>query len=176
MSFDEFYFQSNQVQPSLIRIESDEATYCFHIIIRYEIERALLEGKINVKDLPKIWNQKYTEYLGVTPKNDAEGVLQDVHWSDGSVGYFPTYALGTIYSAMLYRAILAEHNIPKDLEHGDPKFIKAWLQKHIHQDGSMYLAKDIMKKTCKTELDVTALMDYFWAKFGELYGIKKNIS
>ena len=173
-SFDEFYFQSNLVEPSLIRIESDEATYCLHIIIRYELERALLEGKIKIQDLPKLWNAKYQEYLGVTPKNDAEGVLQDVHWSDGSMGYFPTYAIGTIYSAMLYRVMLEKHNIKKDLDHGDPQFIKDWLQKNIHQHGSMYLAKEIMKKTCKTEIDVSALMDYFWEKYGELYGITRK--
>lgn len=111
VSLDEFYEAMNYVEPSLIRTESDELTYGLHIIIRYEIEKELINGKINVDDLKELWNKKYKEYLGVEPKNDAEGILQDMHWSDGSFGYFPSYALGNLYGAQLLNSLIKEKEI-----------------------------------------------------------------
>ncbi len=155
----------------MIRIECDEVTYCLHIIIRYELERALIEGKIKVEELPRLWNAKYREYLNVTPASDAEGVLQDVHWCDGLIGYFPTYALGTIYSAMIYNTL----NKECDLDNQLVSVRAVMLQQHIHRHGSMYLAQEIITKTCKKKINVQDLMDYFWNKYGELYQIKRSI-
>ncbi len=120
ISLDEFYRAINEAKPSLIRIESDDLTYSLHIIIRYEIEKALFNDEIEVKDLPQIWNDKYEEYLGVRPSIDAEGVLQDVHWSGGSFGYFPSYALGYMYAAQLKNAMLKDiPNYDQLLKSGD---------------------------------------------------------
>ena len=108
VTLDEFYRGINESKPSLIRVDADELTYPLHIMIRYEIEKALFDGELEVKDLPKVWNEKYEEYLGVVPKNDAEGILQDVHWSDGSFGYFPSYALGYMYASQLKHVMMKE--------------------------------------------------------------------
>ncbi|MFH1173676.1 MAG: carboxypeptidase M32 [archaeon] len=165
ISHEQFYKRLITVQPSLIRIEADEVTYCMHIIIRYEIEKALIEGSLSVKDIPRAWNDKYKTYLGITPKHDAEGCLQDVHWSQGAFGYFPTYALGSIYAAMLYRALLREHpQLEKDISKGDFSFIKQWLAKKIHRHGAMFLAKDLMRAACGKALDVQDFITYLHRK------------
>ena len=108
VTLDEFYRGINESKPSFIRIEADELTYPLHIMIRYELEKALFNGELEVKDLPEVWNKKYKDYLGIVPENDAMGVLQDVHWSDGSFGYFPSYALGYMYAAQIKHAMLKD--------------------------------------------------------------------
>ena len=172
MKKETFYELINQVNDSPIRIESNEVAYPLHIIIRYEIERALLEGTLNVKDLPKVWNAKYKEYLGINPKNDAEGVLQDVHWSHGSLGYFPTYVRGTIYATMQFRQM--EKDIPalhRQIQKGDFKRILAWLRTNIHSKGASMLAKDIIRKACGTYVDADVYIDYLSEKYGKIYKI-----
>ena len=136
MTLDEFYRGINESKPSLIRIDADELTYPLHIMIRYEIEKALFDGEVEVKDLPKVWNEKYKEYLGIVPKNDAEGVLQDVHWSDGSFGYFPSYALGYMYASQFKHVMMKDlPNFNELLANGQIEPIKKWLNEKIHQYG-----------------------------------------
>jgi carboxypeptidase Taq len=166
-----FYDAINTVRPSFIRIESDELTYTMHIIIRYEIEKDLIEGKIKVSELPKIWNSKYEKYLGISPKTYSEGLLQDVHWSQGSIAYFPTYTLGTIYSAMMYEQMLKENpKLEQEIAKGDLKFIKKWLKEKIHIHGSSMLTPEIIRKACGKDLNSDALLKYYKNKFGEIYG------
>ena len=156
----EFVKAVNVVRPSLVRVEADEVTYGLHIMIRYEIEKDLIAGKIKVRDLPKIWNAKYQEYLGVTPKNDAEGVLQDIHWSHGAFGYFPTYLLGTLISAQLW------NKMPKTT---DLKVLREWLRKNIHQHGRVYTTDELLKKITGESLNPKYFLDYLEKKFRKLY-------
>lgn len=170
ISKEEFYELINQVRPSLVRIESDEMTYPMHIIIRYELERALMEGKLKVDDLPKEWNAKYNEYLGVNPKNDVEGVMQDIHWSQGSIGYFPTYLIGTTYAAMIFEQIKKDiPDVKKQIQKGEFKNILAWLREKIHSKGATMLAKDIIKEVCHKELDADVFVNYLRDKYEKIY-------
>lgn len=172
MNFDEWYKLINQVRPSLIRVEADELTYCLHVILRFEIEADLMEDKINVSDLPSIWNEKMNEFLGVVPKNDVEGVLQDMHWSGGSFGYFPTYAIGTIYSAQLFKQLTDESpEIYSDIAKGEFKNINNWLVEHIHKYGRIYTADEIIKKTCGQGLNSKIFIDYLKEKYYPLYDL-----
>jgi len=157
----------NKVTPGASRLEADEVTYHFHIMVRFEVEKALIEGKMKVHDLPEFWSSKIKEYLGVTPKNDTEGVLQDIHWSGGSIGYFPTYSLGTFLSAQWASEISKSANkqISK-LE--DYEQIKDWLREHIHQFGSTYTLQDLLKKNGMT-FDPKINLKHLEAKYSKLY-------
>ncbi len=175
VSFDDFFHSLNSVKESLIRIECDEVTYCLHIIIRFELEIALLEGTLKVKDLPAAWRKKYQEYLHVTPSDDAEGVLQDMHWSEGLFGYFPTYALGTMYSAMLFTAM--KKSIPslnKEIAKGNFVPIQEWLKDNVHKHGARMFAKDIIKKATGKEITPLDFLEYLKEKYYPLYGIVAN--
>lgn len=171
---EEIYRAINQVQPSLIRTAADEVTYNLHVLLRYELEKDMIEGKMAVKDLPEAWNRKMKEYLGVVPKNDAEGVLQDMHWSEVSMGYFPTYTLGNLYAAQFFAA--AKRDIP-DLEermaHGDFKPLKQWLNRKIHHHGKLYSPDEIVKRVTGEALNPKYFVDYLWDKYGEIYGLKR---
>jgi carboxypeptidase Taq len=170
VELDEFYRSINIVEPSLIRIEADEMTYPLHVIVRYEIEKGLFNDEIEVKDLPRIWNEKMNEYLGVTPDSDAEGVLQDVHWSGGSFGYFPSYALGYIYAAQLKNAMLkAMPDFDQMVESGNMLPIKEWLTKNIHQYGKMKKPIEILKDVTGESLNPDYLISYFEKKYSEIY-------
>jgi carboxypeptidase Taq len=162
VSVDQFTKAVNVVRPSLIRVEADEVTYGLHIMIRYEIEKDLIAGKIKVRDLPKIWNAKYKEYLGVTPKNDAEGVLQDIHWSHGAFGYFPTYLLGTLISAQLWK------KMPRTTNLG---ILREWLRKNIHQHGRVYTTDELLRKITGESLNPKYFLDYLEEKFNHLYSL-----
>lgn len=170
-SIDEMYAYVNLVKPSPIRTDADEVTYHLHVIIRFEIEKALIEGKIKVKDIPKIWGEKYQEYLGITPSNNQEGVLQDVHWSGGMIGYFPTYSLGPALSAMwknhLEKDMGKIENILKTKE-GIRK-IQDWLKENIHQYGSTYIFRELVKKTTHEEFNSKYLLDYLEKKYKKIY-------
>jgi len=175
LKFEAFYDAINNVRPSLIRIESDEVTYNLHIIIRFEIERALLEGQIEVEDLPEIWNAKYKEYLGVTVPGNSQGVLQDVHWSSGAIGYFPTYTLGNLYSAQFYAA--ASRQIPelkKHFERGDFSKLLAWLRKHIHVHGKKFSAAQLVKKATGEALDTKYYKQYLTEKYSKIYELSEK--
>ena len=167
-----FYQAINCVEPSLIRIDADELTYSLHVIIRYEMEKLLINGDILIDDVPRLWNEKYKEYLGVTPENDAEGVLQDVHWSGGDFGYFPTYALGNLYGAQLF------HKLKEDLpdwnhqvEGGDFSSITKWLRENVHQYGATFKPAELIRKVTGEELSATYFIEYLNNKFGKLYGV-----
>jgi len=170
ISLEQFYQAINESKPSLIRIEADELTYPLHIIIRYEIEKALFNDEIEVKDLPEIWNAKYEEYLGIRPDNDANGVLQDVHWSGGSFGYFPSYALGYMYAAQFKYAMLKDiPNFDELLEEGNIEPIKNWLTKHVHQYGKMKKPLEILKDATGEGLNAKYLLQYLNEKFSKVY-------
>lgn len=154
----------------MIRIEADELTYPLHIMIRYELEKALFNDEIEVKDLPQLWNEKYEEYLGITPKNDAEGVLQDVHWAGGSFGYFPSYALGYMYAAQLKQSML--QSIPEFdqlVEAGNLTPIREWLTVNVHQFGSLKEPLEIIQAATGEGLNVQYLIDYLTEKYREIY-------
>lgn len=175
VSLDDFYRAVNESKPSLIRIEADELTYPLHIMIRYEIEKGLINGEIEVRDLPQIWNEKYEEYLGIRPKSDAEGVLQDVHWSGGDFGYFPSYALGYIYAAQFKRAILKDlPDFDQLLEQGKVDEIRQWLTYHIHQYGKTKQPLEILQDVTGEGLNAQYLIDYLEEKYRRIYHIQST--
>lgn len=170
IKFDDFYRAINSVQPSLIRTEADEVTYNLHIIMRFEIEKELLDGSIEAKDLPKIWNAKVREYFGLKVPSDALGVLQDVHWSGGSIGYFPTYTLGNLYASQFYAVA------KKDISDLEDKFsrgqflqFKEWLRKNIHIHGKLYSASELVEKVTGEKLNSQYFIDYIKNKYSEIY-------
>ncbi len=168
--FKNFYKVFNIACPSLIRTEADELTYSLHVIIRYEIEKELIKGEIEVKDLKEIWNNKYEEYLGVRPQNDSEGILQDMHWSDGGFGYFPSYALGNIYGAQFLNSALKDMpNLYSEIEKGNLNDIKVWLKENIHQYGKLYEPAELLKKVTGEELDSKYFVEYLRNKFKDVY-------
>jgi carboxypeptidase Taq len=169
---EKFYKGINKVQPSLIRVEADEATYNLHIMLRLEIEIALLEGKVAVKDLPAVWNAKMQEYLGVTPPDDATGVLQDIHWSGGMIGYFSTYALGNLISAQLWEKI--NQDIPDlgdQIRTGKFETLLAWLREKIHRHGAKFEPQELIQKVTGSRIDPAAYVRYLTKKFGEIYNL-----
>ena len=165
-----FYKGINKVQPSYIRVEADEATYNLHIMLRLEIEIALLEGQVAVKDLPSLWNTKMQEYLGVTPPNDAKGVLQDIHWSGGMLGYFSTYALGNLVSAQLWEKVNQDiPDLSEQVRAGKFEVLLAWLREKIHRHGAMFEPQELVQKVTGSKIDPAAYIRYLTRKFGEIY-------
>ncbi|MEB3288077.1 MAG: carboxypeptidase M32 [Vampirovibrionales bacterium] len=172
VSFDRFYKAINTVQPSFIRVEADEVTYNLHILIRYEIEKAIIEGDLPVSDIPSAWNAKYQEYLGVTPPDDAIGCLQDVHWSHGSFGYFPTYTLGNLYSAQFFQqATLDIPGLEAKIANGDLKTLKRWLNEQIHWVGKSERPAQIVQRVCNEPLNAQYFVDYLEKKYSQIYGL-----
>jgi carboxypeptidase Taq len=172
MNTETWYRTINQVRPSLIRVEADELTYCLHVILRFELELALLEEKITVAELPQVWNEKMTDFLGVTPKTDTEGVLQDMHWSGGDFGYFPTYAIGTIYASQLFTQFVKEHPTAlEEIPQGNFNTILSWLSKHVYEYGRLIPADDIIKKTCGEGLNSKVFIAYLKEKYYPLYEV-----
>jgi carboxypeptidase Taq len=171
VSLNQFVHAINKVKPSKIRIEADEVTYNLHIIIRFQIEKDLFADKVAVAELPEIWNQKYKEYLDVNVKNDSEGAMQDTHWASGLYGYFPTYALGNIYSGQLIAA-LAKYmkNWHSQVAQGNLKPIKDWLVKNVHSHGDLYDPADLMQKVTGKDLDAEPYLKYLGEKYSGLYG------
>jgi carboxypeptidase Taq len=172
IDFEEWYHIVNQVKPSLIRVEADELTYCLHVILRFEIEIELIDEVIKVTELPQVWYEKMDKMLGVTPKNDVEGVLQDMHWSSGNFGYFPTYAIGSIYSAQIYNKLAEER--PQTLDEivrADFKNIVSWLNAKIHQHGRKMMANQIIKNACGEGLNSKVFVNYLKNKYYDLYNI-----
>lgn len=157
----------NKVSPSLLRVEADEITYHFHIMLRFEIEKDIIEGKLKIKDLKEVWNTKMKDYLGIVPKNDSQGVLQDIHWSGGSVGYFPTYSLGTFLGSQWVEAMKVG---PSHVASKGPTFTetKKWLGEHIHKYGSTYTMPELLKIN-KMEYDPIVNLKYLQEKYGKLY-------
>ena len=166
VSLDKFFKAINKVEPSLIRIHADEATYNLHVILRFEIEVMLIEGSLKVSDIPEIWRAKSQELLGIVPKTNSEGCLQDIHWSMGAFGYFPTYALGTIYAAQFFDTFKqACPDYEREFKSGNFIGFKDWLNENIHQTGRQYTAKELINKVTGTELSSSNFSRYIKDKY-----------
>lgn len=163
----EFVKGLNSPVASLVRTEADELTYCMHIILRYEIERDLFSGKINVDDLPNVWNQKMKEYLGVEVINDKDGVMQDVHWAEGDFGYFPSYLIGSIFDGMFLEIIENDlGSIDEILKGGNIKVITKYLIENIYVNGAAFTGREVLEKLGRSNLSVVPLVNYFYKKYG----------
>lgn len=172
VSLEDFLRRINRVRPSLIRVDADEVTYGLHVILRYELEQRMIQGSLEVAELPEAWNQRMEEYLGIVPERDAEGVLQDTHWSQGLIGYFPTYLLGNLYAAQIYAC--ARRSIP-DLEgqirSGEMRSLREWLREQVHRPGKTLTADELIEKISGKPLDTQDLLGYLEDKFRSLYAI-----
>lgn len=167
-----FYRAVNRVSPSLIRVEADEVTYNLHTLLRFELEKSLIEGELKVKDLPEAWKAKMQTYLGLTPPTDADGVMQDIHWAGGSLGYFPSYTLGNILSVQLFAAAQRAHPDLADLfRRGQFGTLLGWLREHVHRHGRKFLPKEILVRVTGSPLTPEPYLTYLQTKFGEIYGI-----
>lgn len=167
---EQFYAAINHVKPSLIRVEADELTYNLHIMLRFEIEQDLIEGKTQPNDLPAIWNRKMEEYLGLVPPTDAEGVLQDVHWSFGSFGYFPTYTLGNLYSVQFFeQAKLEIPHLEEQIAAGQLMSLRRWLEQKIHRWGRMFTPAHLAERVTGSTINPEPFLQYVEKKYGELY-------
>ena len=167
-----FYFAINDVRPSLIRVEADEATYNLHILLRFEIEQALISGDLPANELPGVWNETFERFFGMTPPDDAMGCLQDVHWGAGLIGYFPTYSLGNLYASQFFE------QAAKDLGDLDAMFaegefgpLKSWLVERIHRTGMRYPAPELVERVTGRPLSHQPLMDHLRKKYSPLYGL-----
>ena len=172
VDLDTFYKGINKVEPSFIRVEADEATYNLHIMVRMEIEIGLLEKSIATQDLPEVWNAKMKDYLGITPPTDTLGVLQDVHWSGGMIGYFPTYALGNLLSVQLWEKMLSDNpNIPDEMAKGQFSTILGWMREKVHQHGAKYDSQELIHKITGSHLSAEPYLRYLNKKYGEIYNL-----
>ncbi|MEW5994786.1 MAG: carboxypeptidase M32 [Candidatus Zixiibacteriota bacterium] len=171
VTLDDFYAAVNDVKPSYIRVEADEATYNLHILLRFELERALLTGDLKPADAPGEWNSRFEKYFGIKVDKDANGCLQDVHWSAGLIGYFPTYTLGNLYSAQFFAKAKADMpDLYDQFAQGDFAGLRDWLRRNIHQHGQRYRANVLCEKVTGQPLTHQPLMNYMNGKFGEIYG------
>jgi carboxypeptidase Taq len=167
------YEAANQVyDENFIRVEADELTYHLHIIVRFEIERELISGDLAVDEVPERWNELYEEYLGITPPSDAMGCLQDIHWSHGSFGYFPTYSLGSVMAAQLYEAAESEiGDLESKTKAGEFEPLGEWLRENIHRHGQRYETNDLVVEATGDDFSADAFVDYVTEKYGELYDL-----
>ena len=169
---DAFYFAINDVRPSLVRVEADEATYNLHILVRFELEQALLADELRVDDLPAAWNEKYEKYLGIKPPGDVDGVLQDVHWSAGLVGYFPTYSLGNLYASQFFAQADADlGGLAEQFARGEFEPLRQWLRDNIHRHGQCYSAAELVEKITGKPLSHAPLVAHLRNKLAPLYGL-----
>ncbi len=172
VDLDTFYKGINKVKPSFIRVEADEATYNLHIMLRLELEIALMEGSLDPRSLPEAWNSRMQEYLGVTPPTDSLGVLQDIHWSGGSMGYFPTYALGNLISVQLWEKINQDlPDLKEQIGQGEFGGLLGWLRQNVHRHGSKYEPQDLMQRVVNSKIDPAPYIRYLQSKFGEIYNL-----
>lgn len=172
VELESFYKGLNKVESSLIRVNADEATYNMHIMLRLELEIGMVEGEVKVKDLPDIWNSKMEEYLGITPPNDAKGVLQDVHWSGGMLGYFSTYALGNLISVQLWEKITADlPDLEDQFRKGEFGALLEWLREKIHVHGNKYEPQDLVKRVTGSKIDSAPYVRYLKHKYSDIYGL-----
>lgn len=172
---EDFYRAINKVQPSLIRTESDELSYHFHVLIRYELEKGLIGGTISVRDIPAFWEESYIKYLSVKPLDDRTGCLQDVHWSHGSFGYFPTYSLGSFYAAQFF-ATASTGILASELEAGNTRGLLDWLRNHIHSYGRRFTGEELCRKATGESLNTRYFLDYALAKYENIYKLQGNAS
>ncbi len=170
VSIENFYRAINRVKPAPIRVEADEVTYNLHIVLRFELEIDLLEGRISFDDLPAAWNQKMKDYLGITPPDDGQGVLQDVHWAIGLIGYFPAYALGNLISAQIFQSVQKDiPQIEKQIGQGEFEPLLNWLRLNIHRHGRKYEPVELMQKAIGEPLEAEPFLGYLRKKYGEIY-------
>ncbi len=171
VSLDDWYFAINTVRPSFIRVEADEVTYNLHIMLRFDIEREMIAGKLAVQDVPAAWNDRFQQMLGLTPPDDSKGCLQDIHWSMGIFGYFPTYALGNLYAAQFFAAARARlPDLDGQIRRGELQPLRAWLRENIHLHGQRYRAAELAERVSGQPLTHRAFIDYLTAKYQPLYG------
>ncbi len=169
---DDWHFAVNEVRPSLIRTEADEATYNLHVLLRFELERAMVRGDLSARDVPGAWDEKTRRYLGLSPPDDARGCLQDIHWSGGAVGYFPTYTLGNLYAAQFYEAARADlGGLDDSISSGDFSPLLGWLRENIHRHGKRYLPRRLVREVTGEELSAEPLLRHLRAKAAGLYGV-----
>jgi carboxypeptidase Taq len=169
---DALYGWANRVDPdNRIRVEADELTYHLHIVLRYEIERDLVRGDLDVSEVPAVWNEKMEEYLGVTPENDAEGCLQDIHWSYGNFGYFPTYSLGSAMAAQVYDAASADVDVADRAREGEFGALREWLRENVHTYGKRLETDDLVREATGSRFTADPFVDYVTEKYGALYGV-----
>jgi carboxypeptidase Taq len=167
---DTFYKAINKVEPSMVRVEADEATYNLHIMLRLELEIALIEGQLQVKDLPEAWNNAMQDYLGITPANDAQGVLQDIHWSSGLFGYFPTYALGNLVGAQLWEKLITDiPDMLDQIQQGEFESLTAWMKDKIHRHGAKFEPQELVQRITGSKIDPDAYMRYLTNKYSDVY-------
>jgi carboxypeptidase Taq len=170
ITLQEFYEAINKVEPSFIRVAADEVTYNLHIIIRFELEKALIEGEITVSELPSLWNQKMKEYLGIEPDRPSQGVLQDIHWSNGLFGYFPTYTLGTLYAAQFFAQAKKEiEGLEEKIAQGEFQQLLEWLRDNIHTYGKYYKPEDLVEHITGERLNSDHFIDYIKQKYSDIY-------
>lgn len=173
VSDDDWYFAINDVRPSLIRTESDETTYNLHVLIRFEIERALLRNDLSTADLPGAWDERMEKYLGIEPPDDARGCLQDIHWSGGAIGYFPTYTLGNLYAAQFFEQARKDvGDLDAQFARGEFAPLLGWLRKNIHSQGMKYTPRQLVRRITGQDLQPTALLAHLRGKAAELYGVR----
>jgi carboxypeptidase Taq len=172
VSADDLFRAVNRVRPNLIRVDSDEATYNLHIMLRFDLERALLDGDLRVTDLPGAWNERMSTDLGLAVPNDRLGCLQDIHWSMGAVGYFPTYTLGNLYAAQIWDAATRElPGLEEEMRSGDFSSLLGWLRRNIHVFGRQFTAAQLCERATGSPLSAEPFLEYVEAKFGALYGV-----
>ncbi|MEM1803767.1 MAG: carboxypeptidase M32, partial [Desulfurococcaceae archaeon] len=162
---EDVYYYFNTVKPSLIRVDADEVTYNMHIVLRSELEKLVLAGEVKVSDLPELWNNYMEELLGVKPSTYSEGVLQDIHWSMGSIGYFPTYTLGNIVAASMKVAMESELKLTERIRSGDFKALQEWQRERIHKYGAMYPPKELLRRALGVEYEPEHLVKHLVAKY-----------
>jgi carboxypeptidase Taq len=166
----QFYQSINVVKPSLIRVEADEVTYGLHIILRFELEKELINDNIDISELPELWNTKMNELLGVIPPNDAKGVLQDIHWSIGAFGYFPTYTLGNLYASQIFKKAIETHtNLYEDFKNGNFSNLLEFLRENVHQYGRIYQPLELIEKITGETLNPSYFIEYLRKKFYSIY-------
>lgn len=173
ISINAFYQAINKVNPSLIRLEADEVTYSLHIILRFEIEYELIGGSLKTKDIPELWNSKMKQFLGIEPQTYAQGCMQDIHWSKGAFGYFPSYAVGNLYASHLFMGL--EKEFPDweiRVSKGELLFIKEWLHQNVHQYGRQYSGEELLKKVTGKPFSASAYIKYLQKKYNEIYNLK----
>ncbi|MFP5214180.1 MAG: carboxypeptidase M32 [Acidobacteriota bacterium] len=172
VSLDAFHFAVNDVRPSLIRTESDEVTYNLHVMLRFELELALIRGELEVDDLPGAWNEKMRDYLGLAPPDHATGVMQDIHWSGGAIGYFPTYTLGNLYAAQFFAKAKSDlGDLEGQFARGEFSPYLGWLRANVHSQGSRFYPRDLARKVTGEDLNPAHLLEYLENKYGSLYGL-----
>ena len=169
---EDFYRAINHVQPSFVRVEADEVTYTLHIVMRFEMERDMIAGTLDPADVPEVWKDKMEKYLGIRPASDRQGCLQDIHWSDGLIGYFPTYSLGNLVAAQLWSKLRQDlPQLDEQLAQGNCCSLLGWLRDNVHRHASALTPNEVIRGACGQDLNHQPFLDYLWDKFGGLYGL-----